>query len=288
MTRKTITRRQLLRRSAAAIVASGALTFGYTWRIEPHWVQIVRRTLPIEQLPDTLLGKTLIQISDLHIGPVVDDDYMAAALRKVSSLNADILAITGDFMTCRGSEQLDHTMRILDANLRPAKLATIGILGNHDYSASWQDDVVANRLTRRLNDSGVRMLRNQLLDIGGLQVVGVDEFWSDNFNPRVPIDQLDPARAKLALCHNPDGMDLPGAWTGYQGWILAGHTHGGQCKPPFFDPPVTPVKNKRYTSGEFDLFDGRRLYINRGLGYLHRVRFNARPEITVFELTRAT
>src|SRR3954454_14969752 len=154
MSRKTITRRQLLRRSAAAIVASGALTFGYTWRIEPHWVQIVRRTLPIEQLPDTLLGKTLIQISDLHIGPVVDDDYMAAALRKGSSLNADILAITGDFMTCRGSEQLDHTMRILNANLRPAKLATIGILGNHDYSASWQDDVVANRLTRRLNGSG--------------------------------------------------------------------------------------------------------------------------------------
>jgi predicted MPP superfamily phosphohydrolase len=267
MTRKRITRRQLLRRTAAAVVASGGLTFGYTWRIEPHWVQVVRRTLPIEQLPDAMIGKTLIQISDLHIGPIVDDDYMGATLRKVSSLNADILAITGDFMT---------------------KLATIGIVGNHDYSASWNNNAVADRLARRLNDSGVRMLRNQLLDIGGLQIVGVDEFWSDNFNPRIPIDQLDPTRAKLALCHNPDGMDVPGAWTGYKGWILAGHTHGGQCKPPFFDPPVTPVKNKRYTSGEFDLFDGRRLYINRGLGYLHRVRFNARPEITVFELTRAT
>jgi predicted MPP superfamily phosphohydrolase len=47
------------------------------------------------------------------------------------------------------------------------------------------------------------------------------------------------------------------------------------------------VRNKRYTSGEFDLHDGRMLYINRGLGYLHRVRFNARPEITVFEMRAA-
>jgi predicted MPP superfamily phosphohydrolase len=73
-------------------------------------------------------------------------------------------------------------------------------------------------------------------------------------------------------------------WNGYRGWILSGHTHGGQCKPPFFAPPVIPVRNRRYTAGAFDLYDGRWLYINRGLGYLHRVRFNARPEITVFTL----
>ena len=50
---------------------------------------------------------------------------------------------------------------------------------------------------------------------------------------------------------------------------------------------MLPVENRRYTSGEFDLFDGRQLYINRGLDYLRRVRFNARPEITLFTVTRA-
>ena len=50
---------------------------------------------------------------------------------------------------------------------------------------------------------------------------------------------------------------------------------------------MLPVKNQRYTAGEFDLGDGRWLYINRGLGYLRRVRFNVRPEITVFDLQRA-
>ena len=47
------------------------------------------------------------------------------------------------------------------------------------------------------------------------------------------------------------------------------------------------VKNRRYTSGEFALAPGRNLYVHRGVGYLKRVRFNMRPEITAFTL-RAT
>lgn len=88
----------------------------------------------------------------------------------------------------------------------------------------------------------------------------------------------------MALCHNPDGVDDPG-WAGFRGWILAGHTHGGQCKPPWFDSPILPVQDRRSTSAPFELGNGRRLYLNRGIGYLRRVRFNCRPEITLFELT---
>jgi len=94
---------------------------------------------------------------------------------------------------------------------------------------------------------------------------------------------LDPRRAALVLSHNPDTVDEPG-WGEYEGWILAGHTHGGQCKPPFLPPPLLPVQNRRYTSGEFALSGGRKMYINRGVGHLLRVRFNVRPEITLFHL----
>jgi predicted MPP superfamily phosphohydrolase len=73
----------------------------------------------------------------------------------------------------------------------------------------------------------------------------------------------------------------------FRGWVLAGHTHGGQCKPPFLPPPLLPVKNRRYVAGEYDIGPGRWMYINRGLGYLRRVRFNARPEITLFTLMQA-
>ena len=77
------------------------------------------------------------------------------------------------------------------------------------------------------------------------------------------------------------------AGIGYEGWILSGHTHGGQCKPPFLPPPLIPVRNRRYTSGEIDATGGRRLYISRGVGHTMMVRFNVRPEVTVFTLQRA-
>lgn len=93
-------------------------------------------------------------------------------------------------------------------------------------------------------------------------------------------------QANLVLCHNPDVMDLP-IWQNYNSWVLSGHTHGGQVKPPFLDAPMLPVKNKRYTAGKIDFEDGRTLYINRALGHLWQVRFNVRPEITVFTLEKA-
>ena len=58
-------------------------------------------------------------------------------------------------------------------------------------------------------------------------------------------------------------------------------------KPPFLPPPILPVNNRRYTAGAFDVGPGRTLYINRGLGFLHQVRFAVRPELTLFTLTRA-
>lgn len=278
-----LSRRRLLKRAALALLGAGGTSALYAWRVEPHWIQIVRRPLPIAGLAPALAGKTLVQISDLHIGPVVDSQYMTRAIQAVSSLHADIVAITGDFMTCRGTEQVDPTLRILE-HLRPGKIATVGILGNHDYGWRWANDASADLLTRKLKEVGVNVLRNEVVDVHGLQIAGVDDLWGSHFAPQQLMRRLDPQRASLLLCHNPDALDLP-VWDGYRGWVLAGHTHGGQCKPPFFNAPVTPVRNKRYTCGEFDLHDGRRLYINRGLGYLHRIRFNARPEITVFTLT---
>ena len=93
-------------------------------------------------------------------------------------------------------------------------------------------------------------------------------------------------RATIVLSHNPDVLDLP-IWGDVRGWVLAGHTHGGQVKPPFLPPPVLPVRNKRYTAGAFDVGPGRALYINRGLGFLIQVRFTVRPELTLFTLVRS-
>jgi|SRR5579884_528109 len=276
------TRRGFLRKAAVSTALALTGTAAYTWRIEPHWVEVVRRDLPIAHLPASLAGRTLVQLSDLHIGPEVDDDYLIRNLKYVSDLNADIHVLTGDFMTCRFDEQIDHAARVL-SHLRPARLATLGVLGNHDYARSFNNAAVADALAKRLNDVGIHLLRNDCRELQGLTIVGLDDLWSRRFAPEQVLPSLGPECASLVLCHNPDAVD-EGKWYGYRGWILSGHTHGGQCKPPFLPPPLLPVRNPRYVAGEVALHDGRRLYINRGLGHLRRVRFNVRPEITVFTL----
>lgn len=271
------------RRFWAATAAAGVGL--YTWRVEPHWVEVVRRDLPVRNLPPALAGRTLAQVSDIHVGPRVDSDYLVAALRHLSALQPDLVALTGDFVSATGTERVDEAARVLE-HLAPPPLGTVAVLGNHDYGARWRHPEVAERLTARLTDLGVQVLRNARRDVSGLTLVGLDDLWGTNFHPEALLRGLDPAAPAVALCHNPDAVDL-NMWGTFQGWVLSGHTHGGQCKPPFLPPPLLPVFNKRYTAGEFDLGDGRRLYVNRGLGHLLPVRFNVRPEITLFRLVRA-
>lgn len=281
-----VSRRRFLGRSVKYLSLAAAGTFLYTWRIEPHWVEVVERAMPIAGLPTSMVGKRLVQVSDLHAGPVVDQAFLKASLEGIAELRPDVIVVTGDFMTCYGDESIAQAIDALQS-LPAAPLGRFGILGNHDYGNRWRQNRVADSLSRELERIDVRMLRNETASAGELQIAGVDEFWTSvHFQPELALRELHSDRAAVALCHNPDGVDQP-QWAGFQGWILAGHTHGGQCRPPFLPPPITPVANKRYTSGEFDLAPGRWMYINRGLGYSHRVRFNARPEITVFTLERA-
>lgn len=284
-TQPKVTRRSFLRRAAlgAGIGALGA--FGYAWRVEPHWYEVVERPLPIAGLPMNLVGKRMVQISDLHIGPIVDSDYLIAAMEHINVLEPDIIVCTGDWIHCVEPRTKERTNKVL-SKLKPAKLATAGVLGNHDYGRQWVEQKVAQEFSQLFTDLGITILRNQTLDVAGLKIIGLDELWSGNFSPKTVQEDMKGNAAKLVLCHNPDALDWPG-WEGYRGWILAGHTHGGQCKLPFMNPPLLPVRNRNYKAGEYDLEDGRKLYINRALGYSHRIRFNVRPEITLFTLTQA-
>ncbi|MDB4905261.1 MAG: putative metallophosphoesterase [Gemmatimonadetes bacterium] len=266
--------------------AGAAALGGYTWRVEPHWVKVVERDLPIENLPASLVGKTMIQLSDIHIGPDVDDSYIIESFARVAALAPDILVITGDFFTHRGNRQEEQwqQLKLVMRHMPRGRLATIGVLGNHDYGLYWRDMKVAGRVQGIAEHAGVHVLRNESVNVQGLDFVGTDDLWSGTADPMRALAQRS-GDAAIVLCHNPDAQDEL-QWGDYRGWVLAGHTHGGQCKPPFLPPPLLPVKNRRYVAGEVEVLGtGRRLYINRGLGHLQRVRFNVRPEITRFALS---
>ena len=276
-----LTRRRFLAGSGLAVAAATGL---YTWRIEPHRLEIVRRPLPVRLLPSRLAGKSLVQISDVHVGPRVDDDYVVSVFRRVAELRPDIVVFTGDFISHH--EGWEPQARAVYSRFPTGRLATLAVLGNHDYGPNWAHPEIAQQVIDVVQPLGITVLRNEVRETEGLQIAGLDDFWAHRFRPDAPLRQLDSRRAAIALSHNPDTVDYP-AWEGFESWILSGHTHGGQCKPPFLPPPLLPVTNRRYTSGEFSLDGNRRLYISRGVGHLLQVRFNVRPEVTVFELRQA-
>jgi uncharacterized protein len=228
-----MSRRRFIRATLAS-AAAAAITGLYTWQVEPHWLELVRRPLPIRRLPD-------------------------------------LVVFTGDF-TSWHPEVLDQMGPVYD-EAPHGRLATLGILGNHDHGPGWSHPEVAVEVAGILGRRGVRILRNEIQEVSGLTVAGLDDLWAGRFRPVDVTPRLVRDRPSIVLSHSPDTVDLPG-WSGYEGWVLAGHTHGGQCRPPFLPPPILPVKNPRYTAGEVDVGAGLRL-------------FNVRPEVTVFRTQKA-
>ena len=277
-------RRQFLQRSAITVGVSGAAAVG-AWRFELHHLEVVDLPLPIASLPSALEGARLVQISDLHIGPVVSDGYVQHALEMVGALKPDIIAFTGDFVTWEGTQQLAQLDSVLQALPKP-RIASVAVLGNHDYGRFWREADVGQSVIDVAARHGIDVIRNDVRVVEGLHILGLDDLWAGRTNVRGTRELVAINAPTLTLCHNPDVADNP-AWSGYRGWMLSGHTHGGQCRAPFMEPPILPVENRRYAAGQVSLADGRTVYINRGVGHTLPIRVLVRPEITCFRLVRA-
>ncbi len=274
-------RRDFLLTASAGL--AGLVTYAH-W-IEPFWLDVTHRELPIARLPQSLDGRTLLHLSDMHLGPV-SDHYLERVWRTAAALRPDIVVYTGDWVSYRGPEELRTLERHLPHVPRGA-MATLSALGNHDYGYRWHDVQVCNAIVDRLHLAGITVLRNAKIDVDGLSMIGIDDYWSPFAKPEVALAGWTRDTPSLVLNHNPDCMDERSRWNGYDGWVLSGHTHGGQCRSPFLPPLMIPVRNKRYTSGEIAVGDGRRVYISRGVGFNVQARIDVRPEITLFTLHRA-
>jgi predicted MPP superfamily phosphohydrolase len=267
--------------TAGGAVAAGFGALGYATSIEPEWLELVEVPLALPDLPDDWQGKTVLHLSDLHAGDRVSSSYLLRVFARARDLKPDLVVYTGDFIDIDPS-RLEEITGIL-AELPLGGIGTFGVLGNHDYGAGWSQYDLASELRAILAARGIRILGNTSADLSGLVIAGCDDLWARRCRTEEALRAHRDGAALLALAHNPDIADQS-AWQGKRGVILSGHTHGGQCRAPFLPPFVLPVKNKRYAAGFYDLEPGRAVYINRGIGHLTKVRFNVRPEMTLFTL----
>ena len=275
-----LSRRGFLRLTCGA-GAVGVLGAGYAFGIEPTWLRVVRHECPIAGLDPKLDGLRIAQLSDLHVGAGVPIDFLREAVDDALALEPDAIVVTGDFVHRGGNQQALRDLGDVAGRLR-APLGVYGVLGNHDcgfngHSRLEATDSVA-QVREVLAQAQMQVLTNQSVTLdGNLRLVGLGDLWSGEFDPgRTNVDG-----PTVALSHNPDtapelaerGADL----------VLCGHTHGGQVRIPFLGPPILPVELREYSAGPYDL-GATRLYVNRGVGWLRRVRLFVRPEVTLHVL----
>ncbi|MFH1745742.1 MAG: phosphodiesterase YaeI [Planctomycetota bacterium] len=289
--RRRITRRRLLLAGLGGL-GLGGLTAGYARYIEPFWSKLERVTMNLPNLGHGWHGRRIIQLSDLHLERGLSGPYLNKQMERCTNLKPDLIVLTGDFITRGRSDLFADLVRLLERLKAPRGI--YAVLGNHDYgiysplrrlTASRGAAAFARRTTDRLAAAGIEVLSNErrVVSIGEdqLQLVGLADHWSGFCDIPAAFAEVEPDQPCLALCHNPDLFPVLKDYP--CDWVLSGHTHGGQVRIPFFGAPILPIRNRQYDAGLFDE-DGKCLYVNRGLGYLRRIRFNCRPEITEFTL----
>ncbi|HYO54817.1 MAG TPA: metallophosphoesterase [Archangium sp.] len=271
-------RRQFLARATAGVAlaaTSGVASYG-AWRaFHPPVVNEVAVRLP--GLPRALDGFTLIQLSDVHVGPLIQRRFMDAVVEQCNGLKGDLVCITGDLVDGRVAH-LAHGVGAL-SNLR-SRHGTYFVTGNHEYYSG--DEEWTEALTRM----GVTVLRNRHVRIGepgaSFDLVGVDDWRAHRSGyPRERSYDLaaatagrDPSRASVLLAHQPAGWREHALKAG-MGLQLSGHTHGGQFFP--FNLVVSAVWE--HDAGLFREEDSH-LYVSRGTGFWGPpLRVAAPPEI---------
>ncbi|MBZ4375803.1 metallophosphoesterase [Corallococcus sp. AS-1-6] len=253
-------RRRFLARATAggAVLAAGGLTgYGMWSAFHPPVVNEIAVRLP--GLPRALDGFTLVHMSDIHVGPVIQRRFMDELVRRANALKPDLVAITGDLVDGTVAD-LRHSVAALQ-NLQ-ARAGTHFITGNHEYY--WNASTWADALT----GLGINVLRNRHVTIGdaggAFDLVGVDD-WSMRSGPRgynldAALQGRQPDRAAVLLAHQPSNWDV--AAKAGMGLQLSGHTHGGQ----FFPFTVAVSAIWKHDAGLFQDGD-KHLYVSRGTGF---------------------
>lgn len=213
--------------------------------------------LIVPGLPPQLDGFSLVQLTDLHIGPIQKRAWLEAVVDRANALNPDVFVLTGDYIDGRAAE-LGGELTPL-ARLR-APRGVFAVTGNHEYYYHVEEWLPV------FAELGLDMLRNEHralnVDGGTLVIAGVPDVTETRFGgPGPDLNKaLDgaPEGTVVLLRHQPRGAS---ASRGVD-IQLSGHTHGGLL---FFLKPLVAAFNEGMVNGLYEP-DGPRVYVHPGTG----------------------
>ncbi|HYX90913.1 MAG TPA: metallophosphoesterase, partial [Myxococcaceae bacterium] len=229
-------------------------------------------------LPRALDGFSIVQLSDIHLGNLVERRFLEELVRRANALRPDLVAITGDLVD-GNVPTLGPAVAAL-AELR-ARSGTFFVTGNHEYYSGDEE------WTAFLQRMGVAVLRNRHVRIGdpgaSFDLVGVDDWGARRIGRGYDLEAAlagrDPDQPAVLLAHQPANF-REAARKGI-GLQLSGHTHGGQV----FPFTVFVRLAWEYPAGLYDL-GASRIYVSRGCGFWGPpMRLGSPPELVKVVLT---
>lgn len=280
------------------------LTAAYGVFVERNLYAI--RHVEVSVLPAGSKPVRVLHLSDLHVTPT--QRRKVEWVRGLAELSPDLVLSTGDHVG--GNEDaFENSLRAHEPFL---ELPGAFVWGNNDHYAPIPKSPVhyftrttatkrgaridLMRLRRGLTAGGWLDLNNARgsLEIGGVRIAlgGIDD-------PHTKRDRYDDiageadasADVRIGLTHSPEPRVLNRfADDGYD-LVLAGHTHGGQVRVPFYGAPVTNCgidRSRVRWLSTWTAPSGRSiaLHVSAGLGTspYAPVRFDCRPEATLLTL----
>ena len=254
------------------VAAFGLACLVYGFFIEPYWVQVGTIEIETEKLKSTTFR--VLQFSDIHSEARSFNEQKLTEIAE--HLKPDIIVFTGDCLNSRrGLPRFKETLSRLNA-----PLGKFAVFGNID-TWWWSDiDLFA--------DTGFELLHEKTVSIEkngeSLRLTGFACTKAENY--RTVLNHVPDDHFSILLYHYSDliesltslNVDL----------YLAGHTHGGQIRLPFYGSLITLAKfGKKYEAGLYTVGQTN-LYVNRGIGFeggvAPRAKFLCRPEVSIFEI----
>jgi len=280
--KKSLSRRRLL-----ALPILGVSGAAYARVVEPAWLEFTRREC---RIPNLVRPVALVHISDFHASDAVPKSHIERAIDMAAESRPDFICITGDFVTNTTGFDAGWYTAVLRRLV--LKAPTFAVLGNHDgglWAASRGGFHTTAEVTRIIEGSGVQLLANASRKItfrdATLRIAGVGDLWADDLDAAKAFTEQDSRCPTILLSHNPDTKEM----VAEHDWdlMLSGHTHGGQVVVPLIGFSPAPVMDREYIAG-LKRWRNRWIHISRGVGNLHGVRFNCRPEVTRIHLRPET
>ena len=264
----------------AAVVAVALLVVWAAW-IEPGQLKLREVRVEPENWPAELAPLTIAVLSDLHVGsPSVSLERLSKIVERTNAAAPDVIALAGDFMPgamlVGGTRIAPEAIAERLGGLR-ARHGTFAVLGNNDW---WFG---GERVARSLAGAGIVVLENRAVEIdlggGSVWVAGLADEMTRSPDAAGTLARVRAGEAAIVLMHD------PAAFAGVPSGpyvSIAGHTHGGQIRPPFVGPLWVPGRAPRRWAHGHVVEDGRHLVVSAGVGTsIMPLRLNAPPELVV-------